>query len=126
MATNILFVDDEEALLDLIEMIFEEDVLNGKFKTNFNLSGKDALKKLKSEEGKDINVLVTDINMPDMNGIELVKEVKKKYPDILVYMMSAYGDQNTLEEVTKLDIKHYFNKPVDFSELKTTIEKDTI
>ncbi|MFG1481943.1 response regulator [Halobacteriovorax sp. HFRX-2_2] len=124
MATSILFVDDEEALLDLIEMIFEEDVLDGKFKTHFALSGEDALKKLHSEDGNDITVLVTDINMPNMNGIELVKEVKKQFPSILIYMMSAYGDQKTLEEVSKLEVKHYFNKPVDFSELKRTIEED--
>ncbi|POB15162.1 MULTISPECIES: response regulator [Pseudomonadati] len=124
MAINILFVDDEEALLELIEMIYEEDVLAGKLSTQFALSGKEALTKLASDKGIDITVLVTDINMPDMNGIELVKEVKKKYPHIIIYMMSAYGDQKTLEEVSKLDIKHYFNKPVDFSELKSTIEQD--
>ncbi|WP_412462853.1 response regulator [Halobacteriovorax sp. RT-2-6] len=124
MAINILFVDDEEALLELIEMIYEEDVLAGKLSTQFALSGKEALTKLASDKGIDITVLVTDINMPDMNGIELVKEVKKKYPHIIIYMMSAYGDQKTLEEVSELDIKHYFNKPVDFSELKSTIEQD--
>ncbi|MFG1499525.1 response regulator [Halobacteriovorax sp. XZX-3] len=124
MAINILFVDDEEALLELIEMIYEEDVLAGKLSTQFALSGKEALTKLASDKGINITVLVTDINMPDMNGIELVKEVKKKYPHIIIYMMSAYGDQKTLEEVSELDIKHYFNKPVDFSELKSTIEQD--
>ncbi|EPZ52124.1 response regulator receiver domain protein [Bacteriovorax sp. BAL6_X] len=124
MATNILFVDDEEALLELIAMIFEEDVLDGKFKTNFALSGKDALKKLNSEEGKDISVLVTDINMPYLSGFELVKQVKINFPNILIYMMSAYEDQKTLEEVRMLDIKHYFNKPVDFIDLKRTIEED--
>lgn len=119
-----MFVDDEDSLLSLIEMTFEEDVKKEGNQIFFATSGKDALEQLKAGSAYDISILVTDVNMPHMDGIELTKAVNKLYPGIQVFIMSAYDDDNTLSKVNELNIKHYFNKPIDFNLLAKTIKEE--
>ncbi len=118
---NILFVDDEPALLELIELYFEDEIEAGVFHPFFCESAQDALNLLEHNDDLEISVVVTDINMPKMNGIEFAEKLRKFYPQIALYMMSAYGDQRTLDEIKHLDVKYYFNKPVDFDDLKNIL-----
>ncbi len=105
---KLLFVEDEKALLTIIEDTLKK--LQCNFVTANN--GLEALKILEST--KDIDVVITDLNMPLMNGIELIKYINEKELNIPVIVMSAYIETTYLGEVEQLGVKNYLYKPFDF------------
>jgi YesN/AraC family two-component response regulator len=62
--------------------------------------------------------VLSDINMPGINGLELLKAVKEKYPQIRVSMITAYGDEQNFETAMSTGAEHYFTKPIDFVQIK--------
>ncbi len=113
---TILLVDDEPDILWALSNVLKE---KGYFPITAQ-NGKEGLKKLE-EEQPDLAVL--DIRLPDMNGIELLKQMKKKEQDLLVIMFTAYGEINSAVEAIKLGAFDYLNKPVANEELLLVMER---
>ncbi len=102
---TVLFVDDEERLLNSLKRGFLDEPYN----TIFANSGKEALEIL---EKKDVHVLVTDMRMPEMGGLELLKIVKEKYPHIVRMVLSGYTQVGTLlTAINQGEIYKYITKP---------------
>ncbi|OUR97276.1 hypothetical protein A9Q84_13195 [Halobacteriovorax marinus] len=121
MRIHTLIVDDEVDVETLFRLSFKKWVKANLVKISFATSGIDALGILRMDSNEDIILILTDINMPEMDGIELLKIVRGEFPDIDVFMISAYNDENHINEATDLGIKGYFTKPIEFDKLKHEI-----
>jgi YesN/AraC family two-component response regulator len=69
-------------------------------------------------ENREEYLILTDINMPEMNGIELLKKIKEKYPSLKVFMITAYGDEQNFNAAKNFGADDYFTKPIEFNLLK--------
>jgi two-component system, response regulator, stage 0 sporulation protein F len=113
---RILVVDDEEnARLGLSRLLAREG-----FVVDSVANGYEALDYLRQH---DVNLIVTDINMPEMNGIAFLKELNKTHPLSNVIMITAYGGVESYIEATNLGAFEYINKPVNIEELKSIMYK---
>ena len=102
---TVLFVDDEDQILKSLK----RGLLDEPYGKIFALSGKEALEIL---EEKQVQVIVTDMRMPEMNGLELLKIVKEKYPDIIRMVLSGYTQITTLlTAINQGEIYKYITKP---------------
>ncbi len=95
MTIRLMVVDDEPDAETLFRQQFRREVREGLYTLDFALSGNAALDILDGHIGEQIILLVSDINMPGMTGLELLHVVKQRRPDLPVFMISAYGDQNS-------------------------------
>jgi CheY-like chemotaxis protein len=100
---------------------FRREVRQGRYLLDFALSGEAALKKLDGCIGQQIILLVSDINMPGMSGLDLIPEVKVRRPDLPVFMISAYGDDARLQAALQRGASKFITKPVDFPQLKQAV-----
>jgi CheY-like chemotaxis protein len=121
MTVRVLVVDDEPDVEALFRQQFRREVRQGLYILDFALSGKDALDKLADHVGNDIILLVSDINMPGMTGLELLPVVKQQRPDLPVFMISAYGDAGTVALALQRGANKFLAKPVDFPQLKQEV-----
>lgn len=113
---RILVVDDEEnARIGLSKLLEKEG-----FEVGSVSNGYEALEYLQQRE---VNVIVTDINMPQMNGIAFLKELNKSFPRSNVIMITAYGGVESYIEAMSLGAFEYINKPVNIDELKSVLKK---
>jgi two-component system NtrC family sensor kinase len=112
---KILFVDDEENVLTAVKRVF----MDADYTILTALSGKEALKIM---EENDVQVIVSDYRMPDMNGVELLKVVRKQREDIIRIILSGYADLNALiTAVNEGHIYKFIAKPWNDDELRITI-----
>lgn len=118
---KILFVDDEKDVEDLFRQKFRKEIKNGEIELAFAFSGKEALKVLNEENPPKFVYVFSDINMPGMSGLELLDEIKNRFPEIQVSMISAYGDSENYDRAMNSGAKGFFTKPVDFEHLKREI-----
>lgn len=115
-AKRILVVDDEEnARIGLSKLLSNEGFLVESVSNGF-----EALNYLRQQ---DVNLIVTDINMPEMNGITFLKELNKSFPKSNVIMITAYGGVESYIEAMNLGAFEYINKPVKIEELKSILKK---
>ncbi len=121
MPTKILIVDDEPDLNVLITQRFRKRVREGELVFIFAESGLDALRKLQTES--DVEVVLTDINMPEMDGLTLLAELKEKHPLIKAVIVSAYGDMANIRTALNRGAFDFITKPVDFDDLEITLDK---
>jgi DNA-binding NtrC family response regulator len=121
MTVRVLVVDDEPDVEVLFRQQFRREVRQGLYTLDFALSGEAALDKLDGRVGRDIILLVSDINMPGMSGLELLPEVKSRRPDLPVFMISAYGDGDTMAAALARGAARFMTKPVDFPQLKQDV-----
>jgi len=112
---RILLVDDEKDFSEMLSLRLKE--MGEKVTIVFN--GKECLEILKK---KKIDVIILDIRMPGMDGIEVLKQVRKKYPLIEVIMLTGHGSTETAVEGMKLGAFDYLLKPADFNDLLTKLE----
>ncbi|MCI5083090.1 MAG: response regulator [Saprospiraceae bacterium] len=115
---KILVVDDERHIKRLFEQRFRREVKSGDIELYFAYSGQEALDFLKDGEASDITLLLSDINMPNMNGLELLKQVRENHTQLMVYMITAYGDEANRKLAIELGADDYIVKPLDFQTLK--------
>ena len=120
MTIRLLVVDDEPDAETLFRQQFRREVREGLYTLDFALSGKAALDILDCHIGEAIILLVSDINMPGMTGVELLRVVKQR-PKLPVFMISAYGDQNTIATALARGADRFLTKPLDFPKLKQYI-----
>ncbi len=113
---TILYVDDEKINLFIFERLFEK-----KFNIVTAPSAKDALSIL-GKSDTPIDILISDMRMPVMNGIELINKAKHQHPDIMYYILTGFEFNTDIEEAfeSKL-IKNYFKKPINVQEIETSI-----
>jgi DNA-binding NtrC family response regulator len=113
---RILVVDDEEnARIGLSRLLAKEG-----FTVDSVANGFEALNYLRQQ---DVNLVVTDINMPEMNGIAFLRELNKSFPNTNVIMVTAYGGVESYIEAMNLGAFEYINKPVKIEELKSILRK---
>ena len=93
MTVSILVVDDEPDVADLFRQQFRREVRQGLYVIHFALSGEEALAKLSDGIRPQLIVILSDINMPGMDGLTLLGEIKKRWPKVTVMMVTAYGDE---------------------------------
>ncbi len=121
MAERILFVDDEPDMEELIKQRLRKHVREEKFILEFAGNGRLALEKLK--EFDDIFIIVTDINMPEMDGLTLLSELSKLDRPTRTLVVSAYGDMQNIRSAMNNGAFDFVTKPIDFIDLDLTLEK---
>ena len=121
---NIVVVDDERDVQALFEQRFRREVRQGLLQLHFAFSGEEALALLAHRGIADIVLILSDINMPGMNGLELLKAVKERYPQLKVYMITAYGDAESRQRAVEYGCDDYLTKPIDFNVLRSRIGLD--
>ena len=121
MAERILFVDDEPDMEELIRQRLRKHVREEKFLLEFAGNGRLALEKLK--EFDDIRIIVTDINMPEMDGLTLLSELAKLDRPTRTLVVSAYGDMQNIRSAMNNGAFDFVTKPIDFTDLDLTLEK---
>ena len=119
MSARILVVDDEADVEMLFRQQFRREMREGRYRMDFALSGADALSKL--GENGSLKLILSDINMPGMSGLELLPQIKLAHPGLPVMMLTAYGDADTRSQAISLGALDLFSKPVDFAALKQRI-----
>lgn len=115
---KIMVVDDEKDIKLLFEQRFRKEIKEGKLAFLFAFSGEEAKDYLQSNGSENLNQILSDINMPGMNGLELLKWIKDNYPELKVAMITAYGDQNNYKQAVEYGADDYMTKPIDFIQLK--------
>ncbi len=117
---KILVVDDEKDVEMLFRQKFRRELQNG-LELVFAFSGQEALEILEKTTPPNVMYIFSDINMPGMTGLELLDQVKKRFPQIKVSMISAYGDKDNYDKAIASGAKEFFTKPIDFNSLKKEI-----
>ncbi|MFM7177661.1 MAG: response regulator [Bacteroidota bacterium] len=115
---KVLIVDDEPDVELLFRQRFRKELREGSMTFDFAFSADTALEYLKGLNPFDVVLLLSDINMPGMNGLELVRHVKKDFPLLKVIMVTAYGDEANHMAALGYGTDDFITKPVDFSYLK--------
>jgi CheY-like chemotaxis protein len=117
MSVSILVVDDEPDVPDLFRQHFRREVRQGDYVMHFAASGEKALERLAGEIDPQLIVILSDINMPGMDGLTLLPEIKRRFPDLPVMMITAYGDDERRRRASELGAAEFLTKPVDFDHL---------
>ena len=122
MSVSILVVDDEPDVPDLFRQRFRREARQGTYVLHFAASGEEALDQLAGEIRPELIVILSDINMPGMDGLELLREVKQRRPELPVMMVTAYGDEERRRRAAEYGAIEFVTKPVDFDALKTQLQ----
>lgn len=118
---RILVVDDEKDVEILFRQYFRKSVSQHEVELSFAFSGDEALSLIRNFNHNDALIILSDINMPGMTGIELLEKIKVLYPQSTVFMISAYDREDYRQAAIKLGAEDFFPKPVDFTALKKKI-----
>ncbi|HIK27946.1 MAG: response regulator [Oscillatoriaceae bacterium SKW80] len=121
MPPKILFVDDELPFESLIKRHFRKKIRADELNLIFASNGKEALKKLADESPLDL--VITDINMPEMDGLTLLDKINAFDPTLKTVVLSAYGDMKNIRTAMNRGAFDFLNKPIDFKDLEITIER---
>lgn len=123
MKGSILVVDDEPDIADLFRQRFRREARQGTYALHFALSSKEALDRLAGNIQPQLIVILSDINMPEMDGLALLREVTRRQPDIPVMMVTAYGDEERRRQAKEFGAADFLTKPVDFDFLKERLRQ---
>jgi len=121
MTVRVLVVDDEPDVEPLFRQQFRREVNQGLYLLDFAQSGEAALTKLDGCIGEEIILLVSDINMPGMSGLDLIPKVKALRPHLPMFMISAYSDAGRVQTALERGASKFMTKPVDFPQLKRDV-----
>ena len=122
MSALILVVDDEPDVADLFRQQFRRELRTARFMMDFARSGVQALE-IVAEAQASLILILSDVNMPGMSGLDLLLKARQARPDVPVIMITAYGDPETLREATERGAAGLFTKPIDFPELRVMIDR---
>ena len=118
---RILVVDDEPDLEGLVLQRMRREIRSGRYSFVFARNGVEALERLNGD--KDIDIVITDINMPEMDGLTLLEQIPAFDPKLRCVIVSAYGDMKNIRTAMNRGAFDFLNKPIDFEDLRLTIEK---
>ncbi len=113
---KIMVVDDEADVRSMYEQRFRKEIRAGQVMLHFALSAEEALAFLEGNE--DEMLILSDINMPGMSGLDLLKAIKEKRQDRKVFMITAYGNEEYHRQAVAYGCDEYLTKPIDFGILK--------
>lgn len=119
--SKILFVDDEPDVEVLMKQRFRKQMREGKLLLSFARNGVEALEVL--ENDPEIRLVISDINMPEMDGLTLLKNINGRFPKVIPIIVSAYGDMNNIRAAMNLGAFDFVTKPINFDDLNVTIDK---
>jgi CheY-like chemotaxis protein len=123
MSFSILVVDDEPDVAEMFRQRFRREVRQGTYVMHFAASGEEALDKLADGIRPQLIVILSDINMPGMDGLNLLREIKTRRPDLPVMMVTAYGDEDRRRQASEAGALQFLSKPVDFDLLKEELRR---
>jgi CheY-like chemotaxis protein len=123
MTVSIFVVDDEPDVAELFRQRFRREVRDGVYILHFAASGAEALGRLAGPIQPDLIVLLSDINMPGMDGLALLEEIRKLRPELPVMMVTAYGDEERRRRAREAGAAEFITKPVDFDLLKDRLRR---
>ncbi len=123
MSVSILVVDDEADVAELFRQQFRREVRQGHYVMHFAQSAEEALGKLEDGVQPELIVILSDINMPGMDGLGLLRKVKEHHADLPVIMVTAYGDDERRRKATEFGAAEFVTKPVDFDLLKQQLQQ---
>jgi CheY-like chemotaxis protein len=123
LSTYILVVDDEPDVEHLFRQQFRRDIRSGRFVMEFVASATEALERAKTIADPLLILILSDINMPGMTGLEMLPKVKAARPSVPVIMITAYGDEATKKKAAELGAAGLLTKPIDFGMLRDEIDQ---
>jgi CheY-like chemotaxis protein len=118
----VLVVDDESDVEMLFRQQFRRDLRAGRFAMEFAQSADKALQRIGEIVDESLILILSDIKMPGMSGLELLPKAKAARPDVPVIMITAYGDDNTRRRALEGGAEALLTKPIDFVALRTEID----
>jgi CheY-like chemotaxis protein len=119
----VLVVDDEPDVEALFRQQFRRDLRAQRFVMDFAGSAADALSRIASSIGQSLVLILSDINMPGMTGLEMLPKVKEMRPEVPVIMITAYGDDETKRKALEGGAEGLLTKPIDFALLREEIDQ---
>jgi CheY-like chemotaxis protein len=123
VVVSILVVDDEADVAELFRQRFRRESRQGTYVLHFAGSGGEALELLADEIEPTLLAVLSDVNMPGMDGLELLGEIKLRFPGLPVMMVTAYGDDERRRRASELGASEFLTKPVDFDRLKEQLRQ---
>jgi CheY-like chemotaxis protein len=123
VSLSILIVDDEPDVAELFRQRFRREVRQGLYVLHFAYSGEEALENLDTGIRPQLIVILSDINMPGMDGVTLLREIKTRWADLPVMMVTAYGDDERRRRADEFGAAEFLTKPVDFDLLKQQLRQ---
>jgi CheY-like chemotaxis protein len=120
---NILVVDDELDIVPLFQQRFRKEIKGGEVQLSFAHSGQEALSYLQGHASEEMLIL-SDINMPGMSGLDLLKQIRSSYPTAppKVMMITAYSDEQSYRQAMQYGADDFLTKPLDFVSLKDKLK----
>jgi CheY-like chemotaxis protein len=118
----ILIVDDETDVESLFRQQFRRDLRAERFEMDFASSAADALARVADASARSLILILSDINMPGMTGLDMLPKLKEMRPDVPVIMITAYGDDRTRQQAIEKGAVGLLTKPVDFALLRREID----
>jgi CheY-like chemotaxis protein len=118
MTVSLLVVDDEPDIIELFRQRFRREVRHGDYALHFAGSGEHALELLREGISPELILILSDINMPGMDGLRLLEEIKQGWPNHMIMMVTAYGDDERRRRAAETGALDFLSKPVDFDYLK--------
>jgi CheY-like chemotaxis protein len=118
----VLVVDDEPDVEALFRQHFRRELRAGRFTMVFAQSAQSALQNIYEAANASLILILSDINMPGMSGLELLPKAKAARPDVPVIMITAYGDAETKRKALEAGAESLLTKPIDFASLRDEIE----
>jgi CheY-like chemotaxis protein len=123
MSVSILIVDDEPDVVELFRQRFRRETRQGKYVLHYATSGAEALHRLSAEIEPALVAVLSDINMPGMDGLQLLGEIKQRFPDLPVVMVTAYGDDERRRRAAEYGAADFLATPVNFEHLKAQLQQ---
>ena len=122
MSLLVLVVDDEPDVETLFRQQFRRDLRDGRFTMEFAQSGPAALQRITDAARVSLILILSDINMPGMSGLELLPKARAARPDVPIIMITAYGDAETKRKALEGGAEALLTKPIDFATLRNEID----
>ncbi|MGO9360486.1 MAG: response regulator [Xanthobacteraceae bacterium] len=122
MSVYILVVDDEPDVEELFRQQFRRDIRSGRFLMEFALSAPQALDRAATVADPTLILILSDVNMPGMSGLDMLPKVRAERPDVPVIMITAYGDAETKRKAIENGASGLLTKPIDFALLRHEID----
>jgi CheY-like chemotaxis protein len=119
----VLVVDDEPDVEELFRQHFRRDLRSGRFSMDFAMSAAEALARIDGSMEASLILILSDINMPGMTGLEMLPKVKALRPEVPVIMITAYGDPETKRRAIEGGADGLLTKPIDFATLRGEIDR---
>lgn len=123
MSLSILVVDDESDVAELFRQRFRRETRQGTYVIHYAGSGTEALDRLEGQIEPTLLAVLSDINMPGMDGLQLLAEIKQRFPNLHVMMVTAYGDDERRKRAAEYGAAEFITKPVDFDRLKEQLSQ---